>query len=337
MVVVFFGTPQFAVPTLQLLLDSRHRVSGVVTQPDRPRGRGQKMTEAPVKALAIQHGLPVIQPEKLTDPAVADTLRAWHADIGVVVAYGRIIPDQLLEIPQFGMINVHASLLPKYRGAAPIHRAVIDGETLTGVTIMRVATRLDSGDMFAKATRPIALDETSDVVERDLSNIGARLLLDVLDSIDSGTAREEEQDHTRATFAPKITRDDGAIDWSLPASAIHNRVRGLYPWPHAFTYLDGSRLILLRTRVDSESDSISPAAAGPHEPGTVIDASRDAIRVATGHGGRLLIEEIQPEGKRPMRVRDYLAGRPLQAGARFVGRGWSATPGGPDKARPTES
>src|SRR5690348_3261775 len=198
MVVVFFGTPQFAVPTLERLLDSRHRVCGVVTQPDRPRGRGQKVTDAPVKALAGQRGLPIIQPVRLKDPSVADTLRAWQPDIGVVVAYGRIIPESLLEVPRFGMINVHASLLPKYRGAAPVHRAVIAGEAETGVTIMRVAPELDAGDMFARVIRPVGPDETSDVVESDLSDMGARLLLDVLDTIEAGTAIEEMQDHSRA-------------------------------------------------------------------------------------------------------------------------------------------
>jgi len=178
MVVVFFGTPQFAVPTLSHLLASRHPVCGVVTQPDRPRGRGQKVSDAPVKALAVERGVRVIQPERLKDPAIGDTLRAWDPDIGVVVAYGRLIPDRLLEIPRQGMINVHASLLPKYRGAAPVHRAVIAGEAVTGVTVMRVATQLDSGDMFARATRAIDADETSEAVERDLSELGARVLLD---------------------------------------------------------------------------------------------------------------------------------------------------------------
>ncbi len=284
-----------------------------MTQPDRPRGRGQRVTEAPVKALAIQHELPVIQPEQLTDPAVADTLRSWQPDIGVVVAYGRIIPDSLLEIPRFGMINVHASLLPKYRGAAPIHRAVIDGETMTGVTIMRVATRLDSGDMFAKATRPIAPDETSDVVERDLSDLGARLLLDVLDSIETGTAIEEKQDHTMATLAPKITRDDGAIDWSLPASSIHNRVRGLYPWPHAFTYLDRSRLIILRTKVESESATASPAEVGPD---------------GTGHGDRRLAGRDSGRdrpGRATVDRRGAARGQATDAGARLPG--WTAAAG----------
>ena len=310
MVVVYFGTPQFAVPTLRRLIDSRHRVCGVVTQPDRPRGRGQKVTDAPVKALAGEQGLPVIQPDRLREPAVAETLRAWAPDIGVVAAYGRMIPDSLLEIPRHGMINVHASLLPRYRGAAPVHRAIIDGEGRTGVTIMRVASQLDSGEMFGKVVRPIGREETSDLVERDLSELGATLLLAVLDAIDAGSAVEEKQDHAAATYAPKITREDGRIDWSLSAESIHNRVRGLYPWPHAFTFLDGSRLIILRTHTESGTQ---PAA-----PGTVVDASRDAIHVATGDGGRLAIDELQPEGKRAMRARDYLAGRPIPVGSRFT-------------------
>jgi len=322
MVVVFFGTPQFAVPTLQRLLASRHQVRGVVTQPDRPRGRGQKVTEGPVKTVAIAHALPVIQPVQLKDPSVAETIGAWQPDIGVVVAYGRIIPESLLALPRFGMINVHASLLPKYRGAAPVHRAVIDGEPKTGVTIMRVARLLDSGDVFASATRPVSPDETSDVVEHDLSEIGADLLLDVLAAIETGTAVAQTQDHQSATYASKITRDDGVINWSKPARAIHNQVRGLYPWPHAFTYLEGSRVIVLRTRVTHESSpegGHDPSAPeGHHRDGTVVAVSREAIVVGTGGGGRLAIEELQPEGKRPMRVRDYLAGRPVSVGARFT-------------------
>jgi methionyl-tRNA formyltransferase len=310
MVVVFFGTPQFAVPTLRRLLESRHRVCGVVTQPDRPRGRGQKITDAPVKALATEQGLPVSQPDQLRDPALADTLRSWQPDIGVVAAYGRLIPESLLQVPRFGMINVHASLLPKYRGAAPVHRAVIDGESQTGVTIMRVAKVLDSGDMFASVVRPLDPNETSDVVERDLSELGATLLIDVLDAIEAGTAVEEKQDHRMATFAPKITRDEGLIDWNLAAISIHNRVRGLYPWPHAFTFLDGARVIILRTR--PLPDGVSA------RPGSIVEVTRDAIHVATGHGGRLSIDELQAEGKRAMRVRDYLAGRPLATGARFT-------------------
>jgi methionyl-tRNA formyltransferase len=310
MVVVYFGTPRFAVPTLRRLIDSGHRVCGVVTQPDRPRGRGQRVTDTPVKALAVERGLPVIQPERLRDPAVADTLRSWAPEIGVVAAYGRLIPATLLEIPRHGMINVHASLLPKYRGAAPVHRAVIAGEVETGVTIMRVAPVLDSGDTFAKMARPIGPDETSDTVERDLSELGATLLVEVLDSIRAGSAVAEAQDHATATYAPKITREDGLIDWNQSAIDIHNRVRGLYPWPHAFTFLDGSRVIVLRTHPE-------PAAASA-VPGTIVDVTRDALHVAAGQGQQLAIHELQPEGKRAMSVRDYLAGRPIAVGARFA-------------------
>ena len=309
--IAYFGTPQFAVPTLEHLLASRHQVVGVVTQPDRPRGRGHKVSDAPVKALALAHGLPVLQPERLRNADVVDAIRGWQADLGVVAAYGKLLPDELLAVPRLGMINVHASLLPKYRGAAPVHRAVIDGETETGITIMRVVKELDAGNMLAKVKRPIGPDETSDVVERDLAALGAPLLVDVVDRLAAGPIDEERQDFMLATYAPKITRDEGLVDWTLPAAFIHNRVRGLYPWPHAHTYLDGARLILLKSRVEDE-----PTTA---PPGTVVEISRNAIHVATGHGWRLAIERLQPEGKRPMEAREFLAGRALQTGARFGG------------------
>src|SRR5436190_17216854 len=191
--IAFFGTPRFAVPTLQHLLDCPHTVSGVVTQPDRPRGRGQKVTFAAAKALASARGIPVFQPDRLKPPDVADTLRSWNADLGVVAAYGRIIPEHLLTIPRLGMINVHASLLPHYRGAAPVHRAVMNGDAETGVTIMRVVKELDAGAMFAKVTRPIGPDDTSDLVEEALADAGAKLLLTVVGQMAAGTAREEPQ------------------------------------------------------------------------------------------------------------------------------------------------
>lgn len=307
--VVYFGTPHFAVPTLERLLASRHVVVGVITQPDRPRGRGQKVSDGPVKALAASHGLPVLQPDTLRTPDVEAALRGWHPDIGVVAAYGRLIPDALLAVPRLGMINVHASLLPAYRGAAPVHRAVIDGAPVTGVTIMRVVTRLDAGGMFAATVRPIGPDETSDAVERDLAQMGAALLVTVLDGIAGGTAHEEPQDEAQATYAAKITREDARIDWTQPAATVHNRVRGLYPWPHASTVLGGQRLIVLRT---------APApGATADAPGTVVEVTRDALVVATGHGERLAVLEVQPEGRRPMPTRDFLAGRPVVAGVRF--------------------
>ena len=307
--IVYFGTPAFAVPTLRHLLASPHHVCGVVTQPDRPRGRGQKVTDAPVKALAVEEHLPIAQPDRLRDPSVADTLANWQPDLGVVAAYGKLIPESLLAIPRFGMINVHASLLPKYRGAAPVHRAVIDGEPETGVTIMRVVKQLDAGGMFATITRPIGADETSDVVERDLAELGAALLVTVVDQIAAGTATEEPQDDMLATYAAKITKDEGLIDWTLPASYIHNRVRGLYPWPHAYTHLDGARMIVLKTHVVDQTTGAFP--------GTVVDVSRAHFTVATGHLGVIAIERVQPEGKRPMDTRDFLAGRPVAVGARF--------------------
>jgi methionyl-tRNA formyltransferase len=310
--VVFFGTPQFAVPSLEHLITSPHQVVGVVTQPDRPRGRGQKVTDAPVKTTALQHGLPVYQPVRLREPEVEDRLRTWAPDLGVVAAYGKIIPESLLSLPRLGMINVHASLLPGYRGAAPVQRAVLDGVSLTGVTIMRMVAALDAGGMFAKVTRPVGPDDTSDVVERDLADLGAALLLDVIDDLVAGTAVEEPQDDRLSSYAAKITKDEGLIDWSLPAHDIHNRVRGLYPWPHAYTYLDNERLILLRSHVGFPGGSALP--------GTIVDTSGGLLHVATGQSGQLTIDEVQPEGRRAMKTRDYLAGHPIQPGARFTGR-----------------
>ena len=307
--VVFFGTPAFAVPTLEALLASRHTVVGVVTQPDRPRGRGKRVSDAPVKAVATASGLPVIQPDRLRDPAVLDTLRGWQPDLGVVAAYGKLIPDEVLNLPRHGMINVHASLLPKYRGAAPIHRAVIDGEPETGVTIMRVEKMLDAGPMLAKVTRSIGPEDTSDLIEPDLARLGASLLVDVVDQLAAGTVQEEPQDSTLCSYAPKLTKEEGLIDWTLPASHVHNRVRGLYPWPHAYTFLDGTRIIVLKTRVEE--------AATDAAPGTIVDIERDAVHVATGHRGRIALEKVQLEGGRPLTVREFLAGHPVRPGEHF--------------------
>jgi methionyl-tRNA formyltransferase len=307
--IAYFGTPAFAVPALGQLLSSRHHVCGVVTQPDRPRGRGQRVTDSPVKALALQRGIPVAQPETLRTTAALQTLESWTPDLGVVAAYGRLIPDDMLRVPGFGMINVHASLLPKYRGAAPIHRAIIDGAPETGVTIMRVVRALDAGAMFAHLTRRIGPDETTDMVERDLAELGATLLLDVVERIAAGTATEQPQEEARASYARRITREEGLTDWTLPAPAVHNRVRGLYPWPHAYTYLDGDRLILLKSSVEAGSTTAAP--------GTVLAASSDGVRIAAGLGSILTVTELQAEGKRAMSAREYLAGRPVAVGARL--------------------
>jgi methionyl-tRNA formyltransferase len=309
--VVFFGTPRFAVPTLEALLASRHDVVGVVTQPDRPRGRGQKVTDGPVKAVAAARGLPVLQPATVKDPSVASGLAAWRPDLGVVAAYGQIIPSAMLALPRYGMINVHPSLLPKYRGAAPVHRAVIAGDAETGVTIMRVAARLDSGAMFARTTRPIGSDETSEELEDALAVLGARLLVEVVDAIADGTAHEEPQDERLVTYAARLTKDEGLIDWTLPAQRVHDRVRGLYPWPHAYTFVEGRRVIVWRTSPRPEGSTAAP--------GTVLHAGSDGLLVAAGDGRALALLELQSEGGRPLPAADFLRGHAIQPGARFGG------------------
>jgi methionyl-tRNA formyltransferase len=306
--IVFFGTPTFAVPTLEALLASRHDVVGVVSQPDRPRGRGQKLEPTPVKAAALAAGLAVLQPERLKTPEFMDALAGMRADLAVVAAYGKIIAESVIAIPRLGMINVHASLLPKYRGAAPIQRAVLAGDRETGVTIMRIVKELDAGAMFAAMAVPIGPDDTSEDVERALAARGGALLVEVVDRMAEGTAHEQPQDETKATYAPKIVREEGAIDWSRPARAIHDQVRGLTPWPRAWTHAEGARLILTRTSPE--------ASAADAAPGTVLEAAGDRLVVRAGEGA-LRILGLQPEGRRAMSAREYLAGRPLTPGTRL--------------------
>lgn len=310
MVVVFFGTPDFAVPSLEALIASRHRVAAIVSQPDRPKGRGQTLQPTPTKTVGQAHGIPVLQPARIREQDFLDQLRGFAPDLGVVVAFGRILPDALIAIPRLGMINVHASILPRYRGAAPIQRAVIAGDPETGVTIMRIETELDAGAMFAARAVPIPSEATSGDMESRLAILGAELLLPVVDALDAGTAVETPQDHARATFAPKITKEEGAIDWNQPAAAIHNRIRGLQPWPLASTTLKGRRLVLRRSRVGSPSEDGAV-------PGTVVRAHGDEILVACGDATSLRIFDIQPEGKRTMTAREFLVGRGVTAGDRF--------------------
>jgi len=304
--VIYFGTPAFAVPTLRALLASRHQVVALVSQPDRPSGRGQHVAPTPTKQVALEAGVPILQPLKLRDEAFLSTIASYNADLGVVAAYGRILPDALLQLPRLGMINVHGSLLPKYRGAAPVHRAVIAGEELTGVTIMQVVAALDAGPMLATATRPISADDTSVDVERDLADIGARALVEVVDKLSRGPVVETPQDDALATYAPKLEKIESAIDWSLSAREIHNRVRGLQPWPMASTTIGGVRHVIHRTRVTGQT---SPAG-----PGTVTEAAGDVLAVVTGDRTVLHILQIQSEGRRVMTTREFLNGRKLGVG-----------------------
>jgi methionyl-tRNA formyltransferase len=306
--VVFFGTPAFAVPSLDALIASRHDVVAVVSQPDRPKGRGHHLQPTPTKAVAERHGIAVLQPSKIRDEAFLQQMRDLRLDLGVVVAFGRILPDALLAIPRLGMINVHASVLPKYRGAAPIQRAVLAGDRQTGVTIMRVERELDAGPTFAVATVPIPPDATSGDVEAELASLGARLLLPVVDALAEGRAAETPQDHTLATHAAKITKEEGVIDWSCPAAAIHDLVRGLQPWPLASTRLGGVRIVIRRTAPEHGAPSA--------EPGAILRAHGDDFVVACGHGTALRILELQPEGRRTMTAREFLAGHGHLDGAR---------------------
>lgn len=310
--IAFFGTPAFAVPTLDALLASEHQVVGVVTQPDRPRGRGQQVTEAPVKQRARIAGVPILQPTKLKDPEFLDAFRAWDADLGVVAAYGRLLPQVLLDIPPRGLINVHASLLPAWRGASPIQRAVLNGDAVSGVTIMRVVLALDAGAMLARVQVPIAADDTSGSLETRLAVSGASLLRDVVDRMGRGeTVPEIPQDDSQATIAPKIDKADGAIDWTRPARALDWHVRGMQPWPGAFTFVDGQRLVVREATVD-------PRSAPDAEPGTLVAVDGDALILACGEGTSLRVVRVQPDGKRAMTAREWRLGRraetPLRAG-----------------------
>jgi methionyl-tRNA formyltransferase len=307
--IVYFGTPAFAVPPLDALLKSRHTVVAVVSQPDRPRGRGHQVQPTPTHRIADAHGIPVLQPLKIREEAFLNEMRRLHPDLGVVAAFGRILPDDLLAIPRLGMINVHASILPRYRGAAPVQRAVLAGDTETGVTIMRIVSELDAGPTFASATVPIPPDATSGEIEAAVSELGARILLPVVEDLARGRAHETPQDASLATFAPKVTKAEGVIDWNEPASVLHNKVRGLQPWPLASTHKRGARYVLRRTTVVDESTDLPP--------GTVIRARGDDLAVAAGSRTVLRVLEIQPEGRRPMNVRDFLAGRALVPGERF--------------------
>lgn len=313
MKIVFFGTPAFAVPTLERLRESPHQVVAVVTQPDRPRGRGQHITGSSVKQLAASYGIPTLQPLRMKDPQFVTALTALAPDLAVVAAYGKILPDQLLALPRLGMLNVHASLLPLYRGAAPIHRAVIAGETETGITIIHLVREMDAGPMLRKATVPIGPDTTSEMLEHELADLGAETLMHTIDDLEAGRATEEEQDHDQATFAPRLTKEDGEIDWSHPAAQIHNQVRGLHPWPHASSYLDGRRYVIRRTTVTAAPSE--PAI--PQMPGQIIAAAGDTFTVAAGLDTAIAILEIQPEGRRPLSPRAFLTGHPIEVGSVF--------------------
>lgn len=304
--IIFMGTPDFACPTLQVLLDRGEQVTAVFTQPDRPKGRGQKLQQPPVKELALQHGLPVLQPPKIRVPEVIEHIREMQPDLIVVVAFGQILPKALLDIPPHGCINVHASLLPRYRGAAPLNWCIVNGETETGVTTMLMDVGLDTGPMLLKKATPIGPDEDIASLHDRMALLGAELLGETLDRLKAGTVSPEPQDDSQSCYAPLLKKEDGLIDWSRPAVAIHNLVRGFSLWPGAVTTLAGEPLKLFRTA----------PAEGSGIPGTVLNVSKGGIEVACGTDS-LLIFELQAAGSRRMDAASFLAGHLLTPGTRL--------------------
>ena len=302
--IVFMGTPEFACPTLRVLIERGEQVVAVVTQPDRPKGRGQQTLPPPVKLLAEQHGIPVYQPVKVRHPEAIEAIRALNPDLIVVVAFGQILPKVLLEIPGHGCINVHASLLPRYRGAAPLNWCIINGETETGVTTMMMDVGLDTGDMLLKRSTPIDPDEDTSSLHDRLSGIGAQLLAETLDRLAAGDLVAERQDDALTCYAPMLKKEDGLIDWEKDAQSIKNLVRGMTPWPGAYSMLDEKLLKVFRVQTASASGA----------PGEVVSAGRDGIEVACG-AGSIVIHELQLEGKKRLPAAEFLAGCKLQPGA----------------------
>ena len=306
--IIFMGTPQFAVPSLQALLASREEVVAVVTQPDRPKGRGRKLTPPPVKELALDAGLPVLQPAKIRTAEFQAELRSLAPDLIAVAAYGRILPGPLLHLPPLGTINVHGSLLPKYRGAAPVQRAIIRGEAETGITIMQMDEGLDTGDILLTGKIPIDPQDTAGTLAPKLAALGGDLLVQALNRLHRNQLPPIPQDDSEATQAPPLTKEEGEIDWQRPAADLANLIRGLDPWPTAYTILEGKRLRLFSPLV-VEGQVTDP-------PGTLCRAGADGLLIATGRA-YLLVREMQLEGAKRLPAETFLRGRPLQTGMKF--------------------
>lgn len=298
---VFLGTPPFAVPTLEQIAAAGHQVAAVVTQPDRPRGRGQQLAASPVKEAAVRLGIPVYQPERVRRSEALEYLRALAPDAMVVVGYGQIIPQSVIDLAPLGIINVHASLLPKYRGAGPIQWAIARGETRTGVTTMRIDAGLDTGEMLLKAETEIGPEENAVELGRRLAALGAELLVRTLDGLAAGQIAGQKQDDSQATYAPLLKKEDGAIDWSLPATEIHNRVRGLQPWPGAYTIFRMQKLHLWRTR------TLQSAGQGG-TAGSVIGVRPLVVQCGAGS---LELLEVQMEGRKRVPAPDFANGQRL--------------------------
>ncbi len=304
--VLFMGTPDFALPSLKTLIDTEEVVA-VVTQPDRPRGRGMVLTPPPVKELALKHGIPVLQPSSLKGEDVVKEIGSYRPDLIVVVSYGKILPKAILDLPPLGCINVHASLLPKYRGAAPINWALINGEKETGITIMQMDEGMDTGDILLQKAISIDEDDDAESLSEKLSLLGATLLKEAIALLKEGRLNPIPQDGAKATYAPPIKKEDGAIPWEWDAWKIRDFVRGMNPWPGAYTFWRGKRLKILKGVA---------LGSGDGEPGVVKAVSKEGIDVATGKG-IFRITRIQPEGRKAMDVSDFIQGYRIHGGERF--------------------
>ncbi len=303
---VYMGTPQFAVPPLRALAGAGHRIECVITRTDKPAGRGRNVAAPPVKKAALELGIPLQQPRRVRDPAFVDTLRKINPDAIVVAAYGQMLPKELVTLPKYGCINIHASLLPAYRGAAPINWAIIRGDAQTGITIMQMDEGMDTGGVLMQESLLIGRDDTAGTLTEKLSLLGAGLITKVLTLLESGALKPAVQDDAKATMAPLLKKEDGLIDWTMPADAIHSRVRGLSPWPGAFTFLNGKMIKIMASEI----------VAGSGEPGRLVAKDDATLDVGTGRD-LLRIVTIQPEGKKPMPAADFLRGHRGLEGEKF--------------------
>lgn len=304
--ILFMGTPDFAVASLSALLAAGHEVCGVFTQPDKPKNRGMKLQASPVKEFALAHDIPVFQPVKMRDGEAMGYIRDLDPALIVVAAYGRILPDDILDYPAHGCINVHSSLLPRYRGAAPINWAILNGDRTTGVTIMHMAAELDAGDIILQGETDIGPDETAPELFDRLAALGGGLLVEAVGQIERGEAARMPQTASEVTYAPMLGRELSPMDWTKPAQTLHDQVRGLLPWPCATAEFGGVRCKVFSTAVlDGTTDL---------KPGTVAEAGKDGIVMACGGGSLLRVRELQPDGKKRMAAADFLRGHPLTAG-----------------------
>jgi len=305
MKILFMGTPDFAVPSLEALLNAGHEICGVFTQPDKPKNRGMKLQAPPVKEFALAHDIPVFQPETVKDGSALDIIQDLAPELIAVAAYGRILPVDILDYPAYGCINVHSSLLPKYRGSAPIHWAILNGDAESGVTIMHMAKAMDAGDIIAQSATPIDPNETVENLHDRLAQMGAELLVEVVEQLKNGTATRTPQDESKVTYAPMLSRELSPLDWTRTARQLHDQVRGLIPWPATTTDIIGGQPVKV---YEAEETGIETNAA----PGTIVAAGKQGIDVACGDGVLLRIKQLQAQGGKRMAAADYLRGHPIQ-------------------------